>query len=262
MLEINWVTILWEIINFVVITIALYFLVFKPIVKRSEARAKEKNRIMEEMLKDREEASIKLAEIEKRLNDVDIEIKNITDEAYEQNKVLQNKLLDATRQEANQILQDALLEVRKEQLVESRHHQSRMVDLVIRLTADTLRKVTPLSVHNALVDELAKKIWDMGKNEMQQVRAIRESLTERIASANVTVAYPLSPEQEMTLVRTFSALADTDVDVSVETDESLVAGLKVRIGDMVIDNSLAAQLAEIQDEVKTTLDQLNLEQDG
>lgn len=261
MLEFSGSTIIWEIVNFLVITVVLYFLVFKPIVKRSEARAAEKARLMEELKQDRQAAAVKLEEVNTRLANLDMEIEKITDEAYERNKVLQAELLEATREEANHILQEALFEVRKEQFVDIKKHQNDLVDVVLNVSSDVIRKVTPPEVHTSLIEGLTKKIWSLGKTHMHQVQTIRESLSERQASAFVTSAFPLTGEQEMNLVRTFSALADSDVNVEVEIDEALIAGIKVRLGDMIIENSLAAQIADIRDEIADSLEQVSLEND-
>lgn len=262
MLEIDWVTIIWEIVNFIIISIALYFLVFKPIVKRSAARAVQKARQIDEINRDRELAATNLAEINTRLADLDQEILTITDEAYEQNKVLQAELLEATREEAQQILQDALLEVRKEQSVDMQKHQNELVDVILNISKQSLRKVTPIGVHNSMIDELTKRIWDLGKTQMKQVQSIRESLFERQPEAFVTTAFALTHEQELNLVRTFNALADSQVEINVDVNEDLIAGIKVRMGDMIIENSLASQLEQIREEIAESLDLASLDHDG
>ncbi len=261
MLEIDWVTIIWEIVNFVIISIALYFLVFKPIVKRSAARAIQKARLMDEIDRDRELAASRLAEIDNRLADLDQEIMEITDEAYEKNKVLQAELLDATREEAQQILQDALLEVRKEQSVDMQKHQNELVDIVLQISSQSLKKVTPIAVHNSMIEELTKRIWDLGKTQMKQVQSIRESLFERQPEAFVSSAHPLTPEQEVNLMRTFNALADNQVEINIDINEDLISGIKVRLGDMIFENSLAAQLGQIREEIAESLELANLDHD-
>ena len=66
MLEFDGVTILLEIINFLIIAAALNFLLFKPVVKRAEAQRIERERLEAELKRDREEAAEKLAAINER----------------------------------------------------------------------------------------------------------------------------------------------------------------------------------------------------
>ena len=77
MLDLDLSTIIWEIINFLVLTVALYFLVFKPMTKRAEERAVEKATNRAALIADREEAANKLQEIDERLLNLDEEIQKI-----------------------------------------------------------------------------------------------------------------------------------------------------------------------------------------
>jgi len=103
-----------------------------------------------------------------------------------------------------------------------------------------------------LIEELNAEIWDMGKTDMRQVQAIRDSLTERTPTVKVASAVPLTADQQRNLVRTFSALADRDVNIELETDPELIAGIKVRIGDLIVENSLTSQLLDIKEEINTS----------
>jgi len=254
MLDFDWTTILWEIANFLIITIALYFLVFKPIVKRSDARAAKKRQLLEETIKDRQTAASELAKIETRLINLDSEIQKITSKAYEQTKLKQTELLEATHEEARHILQEALTEARKQQQYEMEQHQTEFVELILQISSQALKHVTPDEVNSGLIEELNAEIWDMGKTDMRQVQAIRDSLTERTPTVKVASAVPLTAEQQRNLVRTFSALADRDVNIELETDPELIAGIKVRIGDLIVENSLTSQLLDIKEEINTSLE--------
>ncbi len=254
MLDIDWITILLEIINFGLITVVLYFLVFKPIVRRSEAQALEKARLMEELKHNHEISEINLAKINERLLNLDKEIQVITDEAYEQNKALQAGLLENTREEAKQIIQDELLELKKEQLINMKLQYKELVGAVLSITSQSLRKLSLSAVHDSLIKGLVDEILSFGKTQVHQVQTIRNSLSGRQANVFIFAAYPLSSEQEVLLVSAINALVDTDVNVEIEIDEDLVYGAKVRIDDLIIENSLASHLEAILDEVDESIE--------
>lgn len=254
MLELDWSTILWEIVNFLIITVVLYFLVFKPMTKRAEQRAIEKAEAKAELEASREESAALLAEIEDRLANLDKEIQQISDEAYANSQVLQEELLQATREEAEQIMVDALQEARKEQLVDYKENQSKLVDTVLGVTAKTLRKALPPQVHERMLDELSSYIWNLGKTDMRLVESIRESLSERSALVELAVPVPLTNEQYVKLFNTFNALVDDEIQLEVEIDDSLIAGAKARFGDVVLDNSLLAQVEGAREDVDKALE--------
>jgi F-type H+-transporting ATPase subunit delta len=62
--------------------------------------------------------------------------------------------------------------------------------------------------------------------------------------ALVTAAAPLTAEQERRLIEDLSRIYGRAIDVQVELDTDLLGGLVVRVGDEVIDGSVAARLAE------------------
>lgn len=261
MLDLDLSTILWEIVNFLIITVILYFLVFKPMTKRAEARAVEKAAAKAELEANRAESAIRIKEINERLINLDKEIQTITDEAYASSQILRDELLAATREEASQIMLDAVHEARKEQLVEIRDNQAALVDTVLSLTKAAMQKLIPAETHEHLLDELTSYIWNLGKDDMQLVQKIRDSLTER--NAFVELSLPMAPSQEqyMKLYNTFNALTDADVELEITEDPSLVAGAKARIGDIVLDNSIAAQIEKMRTEVENNLELRTLGQD-
>lgn len=249
MLDIHWSTILFEIINFLVITVVLYFLVFKPMTKRAEQRAIEKAEAKAALERDRIQAAERLEEIDDRLINLDDEIQGITDAAYENSQVIQRELLEATREEAERIMRNAISEARKEQTIDLKKNQARIVDTIMDITAQTLRTVTPDEVHNHLLDDLSARVWGMGKRDIRVIEQIRESLAGRNPTVELRVAKPMTTEQHMKMYNTFNALVDEDIDLQVEVRPELIAGLGVRLGDFVLDNSLLAQLEESRGEI-------------
>ena len=76
-------------------------------------------------------------------------------------------------------------------------------------------------------------------------RAIADEALGR-AKAKVASAFGLSPEQEQAIAERFSALTGKQVSVESSVDPSLLGGIRVRIGDILYDGSLAARLAELE----------------
>jgi len=67
--------------------------------------------------------------------------------------------------------------------------------------------------------------------------------------ALVTAAAPLTAEQERRLTEDLSRIYGRSIDVQVELDPDLLGGLVIRVGDEVIDGSVAARLAEARQQL-------------
>lgn len=261
MLDLDWKTILFEMVNFLVLAVVLYYLVFKPIVKRSEKVAAEKAALIEAIRRDRREAAEKLAQVNTRIENFEQELQTIADEVYSENRSLQDDLLDATRAEANQIIENAVIDARKSYLVDQMQEQLNLADTVLHISAESIRKVLPASVHNEMITQLTSKVWNLGKTDMRRVELIRESLAGRTSTVRVESAHPLTMEQKGLLVRTFGALADEDIVLNITVNEALIAGIRVFLGDQIIENTIQSELEEIREDVKESLDKLILEDD-
>ena len=255
MLDIDIVTILAQILNFLVMAAVLYFLFFKPILRRMNARAAEKEATLANAKEKEQQAEEKLSKIEQRLSDIDSEIETRLEDAYQKAQEEKESLLEATQSEAERILSEAEKEAAKRQQQEMEELQDKLVDTILDISAQILRRTTPDVVHENLVEDLNSEIWDLGKSDMRQVRTIRESLAERTPTVYVTSARELSPEQQRALIRTFSALADSNVNMEIEVEPELIAGIRVRIGDLVVENTLAMELTELKSEVAETLEE-------
>jgi F-type H+-transporting ATPase subunit b len=255
MLDIDLVTILAQVLNFLVIAAVLYYLLFKPMIKRMNERAVEKDGLLASIQEKERQAEETLTKIKHRLSDIDAEIEVRLEDAYQKAQEEKEALIEATHEEAERILSEAENEAAKRQLQEMEELEENLVETILNISAKILSKTTPKVVHEELIEELNSEIWDLGKNDMRQVRAIRESLAEKTPTVYVTSAKELSPEQQRSLIRTFSALADSNVNMEIEIEAGLIAGLRVRIGDLVVENTLAMELTELKTEVIKTLEE-------
>jgi len=256
MLDLDLSTIIWEILNFLVLTVVLYFLVFKPMTRRAEERAIEKAALKAALQRDQMDAQLRLEELDERLLNLDEEIEKITDQAYLNSQIQQKGLLEATRVEAESIMMEAVGEARKEQEVDIKRLQNDLVETVIKISNETLREITPAQVHDQLIEEMTRNIWNMGRTDMRMVQNIRESLETRIPTVEIEVPRELTNEQQMKLINTFNALADKEVELEVSIRPELVSGIRARVGDIVLDNTIHAHLESLRNEISEKLETL------
>ncbi len=98
----------------------------------------------------------------------------------------------------------------------------------------------------------------MGKTDMRAVQRLRESLVDRFPTVEISVPRELTVEQYNKLLNTFNALADREVEINATVDQKLVAGIKARIGDIILDNSIGSHLDSLSDEINQKLETLTV----
>ena len=80
----------------------------------------------------------------------------------------------------------------------------------------------------------------------QQFEVFKHQL-EGIELAHITSAYPLSPEQVNELVVKLEKKFGLKLKPDVTVDAALIGGVRVMVGDQVLDTSVQAQLARMRD---------------
>jgi F-type H+-transporting ATPase subunit b len=253
LLDLDIPTILFEIANFLVLSALLYYFLFRPVMSRVEERAAEKQRMAREMEEDREEAARLRADTEERLDQIEEEAREILSDAEQRMQRQRREIMEAVRREAERILEHARQEAGELKRQEIKEFSDELLDAVVKASSQLIGQAASDEMHDGLVEELNERVWEMGRGEMRQVEMLRRSLGERRPTVHVTAARPLGKEQQRDLVQTFGALADRTVSVELEIDSALAAGVRVRLGDMIVENSVAQQLEDLRDEIGAAL---------
>ena len=256
MLELDIPTIIFEIFNFLILSVLLYHFLFKPVLRKVQIRADEKERLLLEVEDNNREAARLREEWETRLANVEEDIAGIVARAQKKLEEERREILQSVEIEAERILsgvQTEALQMRKRAIVD---FQDDLINAVVESSAELIGQAAPQELHDALVQQLNDRIWKLGRSdEVSRVESIRRSLDRRTPTVEVTSAQPLSPDQQIILMRTLSALADHDVHLELKTDPALAAGLIIRLGDVIVENSIRGQLAELREVVTKTFEE-------
>jgi F-type H+-transporting ATPase subunit delta len=71
-----------------------------------------------------------------------------------------------------------------------------------------------------------------------------------VIRASITTARPLGEDAVNRIVAALKGMTSKDVKAEVVQDASLVGGLVVRVGDLVLDGSVKTQLASLTESLK------------
>jgi F0F1-type ATP synthase membrane subunit b/b' len=253
MLELDLATIAFQILNFLILAAGLYFLLFKPVMKTMRERAETKAQLMQDLQNDKAAAASLQAELEARLAGVEEEVTNIVNEAREKAGAERIEILQEAQTEVEQILERAHVDAYRLKRQTINEFYDDLLDTVLDVSNQMIRRVSPHSAHDAMVQQLLDSVWELGRTDMRQVEVLREGLGDRTPNVVTVTARALTTEQQGQLVRTFSALADRNINLDLSVEPALGLGLRVRIGDLVMENSIAHQLSELKEIVGQAL---------
>jgi len=253
MLNLDLFTVLWQVVNFLVFAWLLYRFLFRPMLQRIKAAAAEKEQLQQELLADREAATALRMELESRIAGAEEEAASIIAEARNQAEHDRAALMEEVQAEVEHILTEAQVDAYrlKSQAIDEFHED--LLRAVLDVSALTIGQVSPEQLQDTLLKQLNDSVWELGRADMQRVELLRRSLGTRTPVVIARTARPLTAEQQGQLVRTFTALADRNITLDLKVDPALGLGMRVRIGDFVLDNTIADKLGALHEEVMDAL---------
>lgn len=228
-----------QIFNFAIIFVVLRAWVFKPILglldkrRTSIAQGLEDARVAAEA---RENAEKEAREI---INQAQTEASQKVREATERAEVAARDVMAEAEHEASKARENARAEAEIERdriLADLRGQISALAMAAAqRLIGDALDD----SRQHALIDEFFSGV-KTGKVVVLEGEAISGT------AAEVTSALPLSPGEQETVKNDILAKVGEQATVAFRVDPNILGGIIVRVGDKVLDGSVAGQLEELR----------------
>jgi F-type H+-transporting ATPase subunit b len=227
---INPVFLLAQIVNFVVLAVLLRALLYGPITKMlDERRAK-----IEKGLRDAEAAGQARANAEaeklKLLDGARAEAQRIRAEANAQAEQMAAKMRADAQAEAEKIKAGALSGLGGERDKMLSELRGQIAALAIAASNKLIGESLDRKRQEALIADFFAKVPD----------EVKHGLTGAAGEAQVVSAVPLTPEEQARVKSELSLGAAT-----FSVDPKLLGGLRVRVGDKVVDGSVAAQLGSL-----------------
>jgi F-type H+-transporting ATPase subunit b len=253
MLNLDLATIVFQVINFIILAVLLNRFLFQPMLRNAAQRKAERETLLQQLAEERRKAESLRAEQERWQAQVEEETQQARKEARERADTERRELLAEARAEAEHLLMEAQTDAQRMTQQAAAEFRDQLVDTVLAVSASVIGRAAPPEIHDALVAGLSERIQEMGRSEMRRVQALRHSLGEREPTAHIVSARELSIEQQGQLAQMLTALADRRVSFELDTDPGLVAGLRVRLGDTLMDNSVSGRLQDLKGQVMTAL---------
>jgi len=249
-MKFNILTFIFEIINFFVLLWLLKRLLYKPVI----SLLMERKKLIESKISEAEEAERRYRELNSKYEDL---LKRLDEE--KKSRIAQlNREVEKRRRELEERLNEEI-RLEKERFLSSLESErqrflSEMKDEVVKLSVQfsskLLKRIADEHVHRKLFELAVDALKSIPKGEVSN---IKDELKSR-GLIKVESAYPLSGDDVDMLKETVEKLFGVKVNVSVTTDSSIVAGVKLHVGSKLIDSSIEGQLSSLEEVVRRELE--------
>jgi F-type H+-transporting ATPase subunit delta len=122
---------------------------------------------------------------------------------------------------------------------------------------ETVRDIVLQVGGDALPAEAANLVRVLAENDrlalLPELATLFEAMRtahEGLRSVQVRTAFALTKGEQQTLADALAARLGGSVDLTVEQDKTLIGGVEIRVGDMVIDGSIRAKLDKLATELE------------
>ena len=238
-LGINLGYLLVQIFNFAILLVVLTAWVYKPIVTMIENR----RRTIEKGLEDARVAADARAnaerEAEKVLADAQAKASEVVREATGRAEAAGRDVRAVAEAEAARAKDAALEEASLERDRMLADMRGQIAALAMAAAQKLIGEALDEKRQRALLEEFFSGV-KAGKV------VVLEGATISGASAEVTSALPLTAAEQETVKKNVLAKVGEQASVAFRVDPAILGGLVIRVGDKVLDNSVAGQLEELR----------------
>ena len=236
-----------QIVNFLILFAALYFLLWKRVLRMFEER---KQRIAqgladaEQARKDGERAD---AEYQQRIERAEQEREAILARAAEEGEQVREEILAQARAEAERIVATSRAGAerdRQEMLAELR---GQVASLAIAVSNKIIGEALDEHRQRRLIDEFFSGI-QAGRVVVLDEEEIAWAKRSGAMKARVISALPLTEEEQRIVAESLAIqLGEPPPELEFSVDPAILGGLILKVGDRLIDGSVAGRLASLQE---------------
>lgn len=228
---------LWQLIIIQVITFAILVFLLRQFLYKQNSQALERlqqlyqeNLKREEDLKNAQEAADK--ELKEKIAQHNEEIEKLKVAGEVDVQKMHEEILAKAKEDADKIVAEA--EANKERI--KANLVSEMEEKALVLASDIIEHIftdqVAQGIHHHLIDEFIEEIEKSDGQRMQL----------DVETAEIAAPYPLTQVQEENLKKILSTKMGRSVSIKGTIDQEMVAGMVVRLENLVLDGSLRNKL--------------------
>jgi F-type H+-transporting ATPase subunit b len=238
-LGINLGFLLFQIFNFTIIALVLYAVAYKPIVNMLEERKKKIAQGYEDAQVAAEARANAEKEAEKVLAEAQAQASQVVREATERAETAGKEVVAEYEAEAAKAKEASLAEAAVERDRMLADVRGQIAALAMAATQKLVGETLDEKRQHALIDEFFSGV-KAGKV------VVLEGADLAGATAEITSALPLTDAEQATVKQDILTKIGDQATVAFRVDPSILGGLIIRVGDKVLDNSVAGQLEEMR----------------
>jgi F-type H+-transporting ATPase subunit b len=246
-LGINPIFLLSQIVNFLILAILLRVFAYKPILNVLDKRRERIEQGLEDARLAEEARANAESERQKILDGARVEAQGIVAEANQRGEAQAAQIVGEAQAQAGTILDEARAEAQAERDRMLDEMRGQIAALSIAAANQLIGEALDERRQMQLVAEFFSGVKDGKIRVAEKAGALSQRGAARAGEkAVITSALPLSEDDQATYHSYLQSQLGADTTVEFKTDPTILGGVVLRVGDVVVDDSVAGKLGALR----------------
>lgn len=248
-MNINWFTVIAQVINFLILVWLLKKFLYKPVLNAIDEREKK----IAAQIKDADDkkavAVKEQADFKKRNDDFDAQKKTLTDKAVAEANTQRDKLLENAKNDANTLRSSLEKDLKEKQEADALVSAGKTQQQVFAITKKALKDIASSSLNEQAVNTFIKRLHALNDDDKQKFITAFKSNANQIL---VKSAFDLSAAQQTVISDTVSETLGTKTTLQFTTSPELISGIELTTNGYKLAWSFSEYLQSLHDNIAAT----------
>ena len=249
-MQINWFTVIAQVINFLVLVWLLKRFLYKPILNAIDEREKKITGQLKDADDKKAAATKEQDDFNKKNTDFDQQKKALMDKAVADTNAQRDKLLQDAKDEANTLRSSLEKAVKESQQNDELANADKTQKQVFAITKKLLKEMASSNLEDQSVNTFNKRLSSLSEEEKKKFRDAFKANTNTIL---VRSAFDLSAPQQAAINTAVNDVLATNSTLQFKTSPELISGIELSTNGYKLAWSFADYLHSLQnnlDEMK------------
>lgn len=242
LIQLDWRTLLFAIINIILLSYVLKTFLYKPVLKMLDERKKIATSVIDEAKKIQVEAQEQLSFAEKVKGQAHDEARKITSESVQASEAIRDEILIKARDEAKSIIRLAEEEAKGERELTEQELKIRSKKVVAATSKYVAKQMLDGDMSGLVTSKLIKELSSMTACRIDNVKVnLCDTLknTRNVETVTIKSAQELSQEDKKNVIDFIGSHLSSKPQIVYQIDPDLIAGLLLKLDDTILDASVA-----------------------
>ncbi|MGI9421559.1 MAG: F0F1 ATP synthase subunit delta [Hyphomicrobiaceae bacterium] len=249
-MQIDWLTVAAQIINFLVLVWLLKRFMYGPIMRAVDEREARIAGSLEKAELARSEAADEAARYRKKLDELADDRENMLKEAAEDASALRAALEEQGRAEVDAEREEWLKALADEKASFMVDVRERVLRTFTSLARQGLADLADADLQDQVVGRFLKELHGLDEPELAKLKKIADGRDEKVL---VRTAFALSPEQRRRLTTAVCEILGRDTAITFEGAPELICGIEIRAAGQLLRWSLDGLMEDVEVDIANTI---------